>query len=336
MEKMKAGIIGLGDWGRTHMEALQALPHVEIAAVCDQDEEKLHCIGDQFNVAGRYQTYMELLARENIDLVHVVTFEDQHLDPVLQALRAGKHVLVEKPVSTSREEAELMYLASREYSRLLLPGHLLRFDHQYGAVRQMIEQGEIGSPLSISLKRSRRKSLFATYQRTHTVYELMVHDIDLAIWYAGSRVIAVKAYARHAVQSEIPDILWAVLEFDNGAVAVLHSNWRLPDKTGIIIADSVEVIGSNGVVQFETANGGLQLWNDSGRSTPNFSIHNTVLGQTVGALKEQFNYIYNGIRTGSSLDHISFPDAIHGIEVADAIIQAAASGEAVLIKEVNA
>lgn len=335
MNKIRAAIIGLGDWGRTHMEALQALPQVEVAAVCDRDEGRLHGMADLFHVEGRYTDYKGLLTECDVDVVHVVTFENQHLEPVLHALRAGKHVIVEKPVSTSKEEAELMYNTALECGRHLIPGHLLRFDVQYGAVRQAIEEGEIGFPLSISLKRSRRKSLFAIYQRTHTVYELMVHDIDLAIWYAGSRVRKVKAYARNAAQAGIPDILWAVLEFENGIMAVLQSNWCLPDATGIVIADQLEVIGDKGMAQFETAGGGLQLWSDAGRISPDYSIHNKVLGQTAGALKEQFNYIYNRLMSGSILERISFPDAIHGIEVADAIVQAAFSGEEVLMKEVN-
>lgn len=129
---------------------------------------------------------------------------------------------------------------------MVVPGHLLRFDSRYAQIYESLHNGELGRPVSIYLKRSRVKSLFETYQRTHTVYELTVHDIDTAIWYAGSKVKKVKAYGRSVMKADVPDILWACLEFENNVIAVLESNWMTPDRAGIAMADQTEVIAGKG------------------------------------------------------------------------------------------
>lgn len=331
-EKVRVGIIGLGSWGECHLEAFHALPHAEVVAVSDTRPERLRHVETAYGVPHIYTDYEQLLERQDIDLVSVVTFEQLHLEPTVKALRSGKHVLVEKPVSTRLTEAEEMRRVAKEQGRYVLPGHLLRFDPRYAEIKRAIVEGELGRPVSMYMKRSRENKLFATYRRTHTVYELTIHDIDLAIWYAGSRVKTVRAHGRSVSGSAAPEVLWACLEFADGALAHLHSNWMTPDEAGIAIADQIEVIGSRGTAHFETSYGGLQLWNKNGRTTPDTNIHvKTMHKQTAGSLREQLLYICDCLGSGTAPDYISFEDAIHGVEVADAIVQSAATGRDVAL-----
>jgi len=324
--KVRVGIIGLGSWGQSHLEAYQALPHAEVVAVSDTNPERLAHAASEFGVQQGYGNYEQLLERDDIDLVSIVTFEKMHLKPTLKALRSGKHVLVEKPVSTDLNEAILMHQVAKEQGKYLFPGHLLRFDPRYAEIRRAVVDGEIGKPVSMYLKRSRENKLFNTYQRTHTVYELMIHDIDLAIWYAGSRVKTVRAYGRSVTNAVAPEVLWACLEFENGTVAFLQSNWLTPDAAHIAIADQIEVIGSKGTAHFETSNSGLQVWNDKGRTSPDTNIHIKLLhNQTAGSLREQLIYICDCLGRGIAPNYISFEDAIHGVEIADAIVKSASS-----------
>lgn len=329
MTTVNVGIIGLGGWGECHVEAYNSLPNVRIAAVCDTRAERLAEIGDRFGIEtrSRYTHYEEMLERSDLDLVSVVTFEKDHLTPTLAALAGGKHVLVEKPITTRLKEAKEMYDAAVRHDRHLLPGHLLRFDPRYMDIHRSIRSGSLGKPVSMYFKRSRQRSLFDTYCRTHTVYELTVHDIDLAIWFADSPVKSVQSYGRHVSGSTAPEVLWVNLEFENGILAVLHSNWMTPDKAGIAINDVVEVIGDTGIAHFETASGGLQVWNNSGRFNPDFHIHHTADGFVYGALREQLQYICNCIVQGTEPRLISFTDAIRVIEAADAIVLSCETGQ---------
>ena len=328
LKPLKVGIIGLGSWGESHLQAYRTLPNVEVAAVSDIRTERLDEIAGKYGIAKAYPDYEQLL-QEDLDLVSIVTFEREHLQPVLAALSAGKHVVVEKPVTTDPEEAGQMLEAARKSGRHLLPGHLLRFDTRYAEIYESLKPGgRVGRPVSLYSKRSRAKGPFATYQRTHTVYELTVHDIDLAIWYASSRVAGVRAYGRFAMKGQVPDILWACLEFENGMIAVLESNWMTPDRAGIGLNDAIEVIGERGIAPFETSHSGVQYMSDrDGRYTPDLDVHYTIEGfKAGGCLQEELAYVCRTIADGGTPDRLSFADAVHGIEVAAAIERSAAEG----------
>lgn len=332
MRTLKVGIIGLGNWGLSHLEAYRQLPFVEVAAVCDANPERLRSAKEQYGIANVYVDAQTMLTQEtDIELVSIVTFERNHLQPTLLALEAGKHVIVEKPITTDPDEARQMLAASRQYGRYAVPGHLLRFEPKYAEIKQIIENGQIGKPVSIYLKRSRENGLFATYQRTHTVFELMIHDLDQAIWYAGGKVKKVYATGRTVTGAETPEILWAQLQFESGAIAVLHSNWMTPDAAGVEINDYTEVIGEKGIVQFDTNPAGVQVWTSSGRTTTDVSIHHRQNGRVIGCLAEQLNYVSQCIIYGRNPDWISFEDALHGIEVADAIVKSAAEGKEIIL-----
>lgn len=325
MNKVRVGVIGIGSWGQCHLEAYQACANAEIVAICDRNEARLRQVGERFGIDKRFVDVEDFM-RENLDLVSIVTFEDDHFHPAVAALRSGKHVIVEKPISTRLEEAQQMLAEAKSAGKHIIPGHLLRFDPRYAQIHQRIQSGRIGQVGSMYLKRSRQKSWFATYQRIHTVYELTIHDLDLAIWYAQSRVTHVRSHARYLLKGDAPDLLWSSLQFENGTIAFLQSNWLTPDAAGIAIADAVEVIGSEGKAYFDTEHAGLQVWEDTGRSSEEFDIHALVNGNAVGALRNEIDYICRCIGNGTEPSHVSFEDAVHGIAVANAIVQSAEQG----------
>ncbi|MFK7692259.1 Gfo/Idh/MocA family protein [Paenibacillus sp. HJGM_3] len=326
MRKLRVAVIGLGAWGQCHLEAYRSIPNVEIAAICDQRTDVLDGTGDRYPAARRIQDSSELLGASGIDLVSIVTSEQGRLPLVLQALQAGKHVLVEKPVSLQAEEARQMQEAAERHGVHIVPGHILRFDPRYAEIRAAIQAGTLGELQSLYFKRARTKGMFQLYNRTHTAYLSGVHDIDLALWYTRSRVKRVRAYGQWVTGAEHPDILWACLEFRNGVLAIVHSNWMTPDEAGLAMNDSVEVIGRLGNAQFDNRGTGLDLWDAGGRHTPDLHIHRLRNGQAQGALREQLEYIAGCIATGIAPDYVSFPDAIHGIEIAEAIVRSAAEG----------
>ncbi|WP_127587337.1 Gfo/Idh/MocA family protein [Paenibacillus koleovorans] len=329
MKQVNVGIIGLGSWGMSHLDAYSSLPYVNVVAVCDSRVERLNLAAAQYQIPNSYLNYEQLLSHDEIDLISIVTYEKQHLEPARLALCSGKHVLVEKPITTRLDEAYFMQQVALENNRLLLPGHLLRFDPRYAEIYRAIQTRQIGKPISLYLKRSRSKALFQTYQRTHTVYELTIHDLDLAIWYTNSRVRTVKAYSKQISGANSPEVLWVCLEFESGVIAFLHSNWMTPEEARIAVADSVEIVGERGMAHFDTSSCGLQIWNETGRNSPDTNIHFQMLGQSIGSLREQLMYICRCIATDQEPDYISFKDAVHGIEVADAVVKSCETGQVI-------
>lgn len=318
---VKVGIIGLGSWGSCHLEAFSSMPEVEVVAICDIREERLQQAQSRYGVPLVTTDYERMFAEAELDLVSVCSLESEHLLPTLQALGRGINVIVEKPIATNPASAQQMWKAAVDNGKHIFAGHLLRFEPRYAAIQHAIASGRLGEPKSMFFKRSRTRAMFQTYKRTHTVYELTVHDLDLAIWYAGSRVKSVKAFGRNAVDEATPDILWASLEFINGSLAVLHSNWATPDEAGLVMNDAVEVIGTKATACFDNLGTGLQFLESAGRQSPDPFIHQMLNGAASGALRDQLQYICRSLQSGSDPVHTSFLDALHGIQVADAIIR---------------
>jgi predicted dehydrogenase len=327
IEKVRVALVGVGAWGQCHLEAYLSLPQVEVVALCDTRTDHLDSVADQFGIAERYDSADALWQRDDIDLVDVATAEAEHLAPVLGALNSGKHVLVEKPVSASVAEAQSMQQAAQDNNRYLMPGHILRFDPRYAEIRSSIQENRVGEVISIFSKRGRPKSQFKLYGRVHTAYVLMVHDIDLALWYAGSRVRSVRAYERSISGMSAPDLLWACLEFESGAIAVLQSSWLTPDQTHIEMADATEVIGSDGVLRVDTVADGFERWDETGRHPAGPHIHHRVAGRVVGALRDELGYLCDCIRNEEPPVYVPFADAIHGLEVIEAVVRSAQTGQ---------
>ena len=326
MGKVRVGIVGLGEWGASHLEAYQSLPNAEVVMLCDPRGERLRELAARHRVADWSTSDADLWKREDVDLVSVVNYEKDHLNPVMNALGSGKHAVVEKPVSTRADEARKMMEAAVETGRYLVPGHVLRFEPRYAQLHSLLRSGKVGDPISIYSKRARPRRLFDTYKRVHTVFESMVHDIDLAIWYAGARVTSVRAYERSVSGADSPEVLWACLEFGNGVLAVLHSNWMIPDEAGVDVADSLELIGEGGSGSLETVNAAPQLWTGSGRRAYELGHHANVEGIVVGALRGLLAYVCGCISEQESPSRVPMEDAVHGVEVAEAVEESAKTG----------
>src|SRR5262245_48579424 len=101
MHKVRYGVIGLGWFGEKHCEALTGLPDTELYALCTRRPERLQEVAGRFGVSRTYTDYHQLLADPGVDAVSVVTMWDQHTEPTLAALSAGKHVFVEKPLAAT-------------------------------------------------------------------------------------------------------------------------------------------------------------------------------------------------------------------------------------------
>jgi predicted dehydrogenase len=202
-KEIRVGVIGLGFMGRTHIEAYRgaaAAGHSNrLAAVCDVDVERLRGrIGPEGNFEEGQQagllfdpaelrtctTPEELLAGDDVDLVSICTHTQTHVDVAIQALRAGKHVLVEKPVATSIAEVERLLAAAREAETLCMPAMCMRFWPGWSWLKENIDSGEYGRVRSAFFRRlaSRPDWSPAFYEDVGktggALFDLHVHDSD--------------------------------------------------------------------------------------------------------------------------------------------------------------
>jgi UDP-N-acetylglucosamine 3-dehydrogenase len=332
VKKWRAGLVGCGLFGESHAAALQGIPDVELAAVFDTDRARAQALAGRFHVP-QIATSLTELWQEEIDTVHVVTPESAHKEPVVAALSAGKHVLVEKPFATNLEDCAAMMEAAKASQGILMVGHLLRFDLRYGLLREQALSGRFGKVIFVSARRYRARSGFARYQRIHPGICNSIHDIDMMLSIVGSRVIRVRGFERKVYGAQNPDFFLGVLEFENGAVGEVKTCWLLPDAAGVALDDFMQVIGDGGTGSVALQPPAVSFWNETGNVAPDYGYETLLFGSAQGALLNEVSYFYRCVRSGSQPQAITAVEATNAVRTALALLDSASSGHDVELKE---
>lgn len=225
---LRAAVIGLGMMGRAHARVWNELVEgVELVAVADSDPDALREATATSPVHG-YRDAEALLNRESVDLVSVVVPTSLHLATTLAALRAGAHVLVEKPIAATRDEAEQMIEAARSARRMLTVGHIERFNPAIRELRRRLADGELGRIFEI---RATRLGPFpARIRDVGVVVDLAPHDLDVMRYLLGSDPVRLYAETEQRIHTDHEDLFVGVLKFANGAIGLLDINWLTPTK----------------------------------------------------------------------------------------------------------
>jgi predicted dehydrogenase len=213
MDKIKVGIVGVGYLGMQHARITSYLEEVELAAVADIDFKKAFEIGNRHGVK-YYQNYEEMF--DEIDAGIVATPTSDHFHVSMNLLKHGKHVLVEKPITETIEQAEQLVETARANGLILQVGHLERFNPAVEAVENMISD-----PKFIEVQRL--GSFSARSLDVDVVLDLMIHDLDIILALIKDEVNVIRSSGIHVVSDKI-DIANARLEFKAGCVATLTAS----------------------------------------------------------------------------------------------------------------
>ncbi len=334
MDRLGVGVIGLGWWGDIHARIYSELPQANLVALCSRTESRAEELATRYGAARTYTDYRELVRDPEIQAVSVVTRESEHFGPAMAAIEAGKHVLLEKPITEDFAEAVQIVEAAREAHVHVMPGFTLRFETRHALVKERIEAGELGEILYVRARRNIQKRLSETYQRVHPAHVASSHDVDQMLWYVKDKVVRVRGYQRTVGDYENPNMVMAVLEFAGGAVAYVESIWLVPDAIDVLLGSSMEVIGSKGIANIDFINSGLNFWEDSGYSVPESSLAPIVHGRMLGSMREELYYFVDSLLRGEAPTIANMEDALHGHRVVDAIIESATIGKDVEIVQV--
>ena len=232
MNKIRFGLIGFGVWGRHHARAIDECPQAELTAIAVRSPASLAEARAQHPGAVVLAGFSELLARPDLDVVDVVLPTDLHFEVGSAVLRAGKHLLLEKPMALSVPHCEELIRLARENDRLLAIGHEFRLSSLWGKVKEMIDAGAIGDPqyALIELWRNPYRTgadgwRYDIRRVGNWILEEPIHFFDLARWYFSRlgppRTVFARANARRSDHPELQDNFSAIVNFPNGAYAVI-------------------------------------------------------------------------------------------------------------------
>jgi predicted dehydrogenase len=237
------GMIGCGSWGSNWARTLAAMPDVELRWCCDLNEGLLGRVRQQFPQVRTTSNVTDVLADPTLEGVVLATIAPTHFDLARRALEAGKHVLVEKPMTLSSADAVALTRLAQERRRVLMVGHLLEYHPALVYIKQMIDSGEIGEVYYVY---SQRLNLGKVRSDENAWWSLAPHDVSVALRLLGACPVSVQCRGQNVVQKTVADVVFATLEFPGGKLAHIHVSWLDPHKTR-----KMTVVGSKRMVVFD-------------------------------------------------------------------------------------
>ncbi|MBI4013134.1 MAG: Gfo/Idh/MocA family oxidoreductase [Candidatus Rokubacteria bacterium] len=328
MEPLRVGVIGAGLMGERHARIYASLPDVELVAVCDTREEAARRVATATGAAA-YTDLRELLARD-LQAVSVCTSDEAHRAPCEAAARAGKHILVEKPIAMTVADAEAIIEAAGRAGVVLLVGHCLRFDPRYHAARAAIAAGELGAVQTIY---TRRSNTVAAQDRLGGRCSLPrflgVHDYDVMRWFTGSEVERVGAESKWGLLRgrgfDVEDANCALLRFASGALGIAELNWVLPRGFPASGDHRADVVGDRGALAIATLETGLRRADEQRAVVVDTMTAPVVEGYPGGMFYFELRHFVDCVR-GRATPAITPHDALMALRIALAVERAAAGG----------
>jgi UDP-N-acetylglucosamine 3-dehydrogenase len=332
MKKVRIAVVGIGWFGEIHCDAISAIPSFELAALCTRTESRLAEMGQKYGVTQLYTDYDELLANPDIDAVSIVTMWDQHTEPTLAALAAGKHVFLEKPMAHTVADCQKICEAAEKAKGHLMVGHICRFNPRYAAAKEQIASGAIGKVLSMNSRRNIPAAWTPEIlNKIGPITGDAIHDTDLMLWFTGARVVSAYAQTVDLRGLKNPDIGQTMYRFDNGATAILETVWCMPEKTPFDIDERMSVIGSEGFVHIQDTFPNIGICTKDGFRSPDTTYWPTRHGVTSGALREELSYFANCCATGTPPSIITPEESMAALQATLAAEESAATGQVVYL-----
>jgi UDP-N-acetylglucosamine 3-dehydrogenase len=324
------GVIGVGAFGSRHAELYSQLELCDLIGVADIRDQRLDEVCPALGVEG-YSDYRELLKRDDIDAVSICTTDELHVDVAVAAARAGKHILVEKPLALTPEDCDEIITACTSAGVVLTVGHILRFDPRYHAARQEIASGRVGELVHVHVRRNNPvRNARRLAQHTTVLFFLGIHDLDFVNWCVGARAERVYAEATSRVLGGSPDTVLAVIRYSNGVIASLEASWVLPDAYPGRLDARFEAIGTQGALY---VNGGSETVTVVGEDVvqPELYYAPEVYGERVGILRDELVHFVQCVVHGGD-PAVSGQDGKAAVKLACAIQEAYESSHVVTLE----
>ena len=277
---MRIAVLGLGFMGSTHLKALRKIHQATLAAVVSSDEKKL--TGDlsaiqgnlggpgekmDFSAVRKYRTVAEALADPDIDAIDICLPTDLHAPAALAALRAGKHVLVEKPMALDGATADLMLAEAAKSGRILMTGQVLRFIPGYRNAASTLKSGRLGVVHTAFFRRrcaapAWSKWLGDAAKSGGGVFDLLIHDVDYCLHLFGPPT----AVSASGYEASARGIDWILAQFHYPGIAsvAITGGWHHPKSYPFSM--EFTVVGENGTLEFSSLGRPLTLYRADGET----------------------------------------------------------------------
>lgn len=338
MKKLKVAVVGAGIYGINHIKAYHWNPNAELVAICDLNEDILKNVCTSFGVKG-YTDIETMLSCEEIDAVSIATPDAFHKEPAIKAITAKKHILVEKPLATTIEDAKAIIKAAKLMNVRVAVDYHKRWDPAAINLKNELMNSQTGRPIRGYMNMDDIIDVptkwFNWADKSSPVHFLGTHCYDQIRWYMGCEVTEVYAVGTKEVLKargiDTYDTIQAFLKFENGCYWTVENSWIYPNGFAKNNDGRTQILCENALLRADSQNRGVEIYSDKKLKTPNsyFILENN--GRPSGFGIEPINdFVY------CLLNDLPFvADAKDGLEsekIADAVHKSLELGEKVFIE----
>ncbi|MEM4246195.1 MAG: Gfo/Idh/MocA family oxidoreductase [Candidatus Bathyarchaeia archaeon] len=258
MKTVNVGVIGLAHFhGYSYARAVTELPNAKIVAISDDDEERGRKAAEQYSVE-YYRDYNELLRRGDVDAVIVTAENVKHAQIVIAAAEAGKHILCEKPIATTLQDADAMVKAADTAKVKFQTAFPMRYHQAAAMIKGVIDRKEIGKVVAITATNHLKWLVYGWFidpklSGGGAVMDHTVHNADLMRWYTKSEAKTVYTEIGKNIHSEVnvEDNALTMVTFRNGAFGTIDGSWSRPASFYTWGDVTLEILGTEGFIQLD-------------------------------------------------------------------------------------
>jgi predicted dehydrogenase len=328
-DRLRVGVIGLGFFGSRHARVYADHPAAKLVGVADLDAARVAAMSSATGAAG-FADYGQLLG-SGIDAVSICLPDRLHEEAAIAAATAKKSILLEKPMAHTAVAARRIVEAVERNGVRLMIGHILRFDMRYVQVFHAADPSRLGEPIHL---RAKRNGVRATAERLGTrssiLFYMGVHDVDAMQWIGRSRISRVYAQKREMLGTGNEDALYAVLNFENGAIGSLDYSWAWPNGLMNGFRSAFEIIGTKSAAALDVSDQGLYFIDENGTSGGDTHLWPEINGRIAGGLFDEIDHFVSATLSGRAyMQH--HREALDAIPVLDALAASAESGQPVSV-----
>jgi len=325
----RAAVVGVGSMGRNHVRVYSEMPDVELVAIADANPELADRVG-RANHVPAFDNYFEMIDQTRPDAVSVVVPTSLHYQVAKDILELGCHVMVEKPIASTTEEAKGLVERAYQLDAILMVGHIERYNPAIIELKRRLNQNELGKIFQIH---ARRLGPFPTrIQDVGVIMDLAPHDLDIMRYLTGSEVSRVHAETKQILHESQDDMFAGLVCFENGALGVLEINWLTPTKIR-----ELYVTGERGMFRVNYITQDLFFYENSETNGNNWSTISLLRGVSEGMviqypikkqepLRAELEAFICSVQGKSSYKGNGL-DAQIALELVSALIQASVDGD---------
>ena len=307
MKRFRIAIIGAGVWGDTHAAIYREHPLVDPVAICDQNQQRARALAEKYRLSKVYTDVDALLRDGDFEAVSIVTPDHLHADIAVKCARAGKHMLIEKPLATTREDVfRIVEAVNKAGVRAMVDLHN-RWSPPFAEAKRLIDAGKLGSIRSAYFRLNDIKwvatDMLPWAASSSILWFLGSHSFDTLQWLMQDRVKRVYAVSGRGVLDQLgvetEDVFLSTLEFEHGGIAQMENGWITPNANPCVNDIKCNLCGDKAMIAIDASNHNLiQFYSDDQVTVPDIIVRNQIHGRVKGFAYESIRSFVDKLATG--------------------------------------